>query len=45
VAAWLLFPARRPKRAARDWALIAVLALLVGSSLYTLAWLQVSVLH
>jgi len=45
VAAWLLFPARRPKWAARDWALIAVLALLVGSSLYTLAWLQVSVLH
>jgi hypothetical protein len=45
VAAWLLFPARRPQRAARDWALIAVLALLVGSSLYTLAWLQVSVLH
>jgi drug/metabolite transporter (DMT)-like permease len=45
VAGWLLFPARRPKWAARDWALIAVLALLVGSSLYTLAWLQVSVLH
>jgi len=45
VAGWLLFPARRPKWAARDWALIAVLALLVGSSLYTLTWLQVSVLH
>jgi drug/metabolite transporter (DMT)-like permease len=45
LAAWLLFPARRPKWAARDWALIAVLVLLAGSSIYTLAWLQMSVLH
>ena len=44
LAAWLLFPARRPKWPARDWALIAVLVLLAGSSLYTLFWLQTSVL-
>jgi hypothetical protein len=44
VAAWLLFPPRRPRWPARDWALIALFALLVGSSLYTLVWLQTSVL-
>ena len=44
VAAWLLFPVRRPKWPARDWALIALFAILLGSSLYTLAWLQLSVL-
>ena len=44
LSAWLLFPARRPKWPARDWALIALLAFLVGSSLYTLFWLY-SVLH
>ena len=45
LSAWLLFPARRPKWPARDWALIFVLALLAGSSLYTLVWLQLSVLR
>ena len=45
LAAWLLFPARRPKWPARDWALIVMLVLLAGSSLYTLIWLQASVLH
>ena len=40
LSAWLLFPARRPKWPARDWALIAVLILLVGTSLYTLVWLR-----
>lgn len=45
LAAWLLFPARRPRWPARDWALIALLVLLAGSSIYTLIWLQVSVLH
>ena len=44
LAGWLLFPPRRPKRPARDWALIALLALLVASSLYTLIWLKTSVL-
>ena len=45
LAAWLLFPPRRPKWPVRDWALIVVLALLAGSSIYTLVWLQTSVLH
>ena len=45
LAAWLLFPARRPKWPARDWALIVLLVLLAGSSLYTLVWLQAFVLH
>jgi len=45
VSAWLLFPSRRPRWPARDWALIAVLVVLAGSSLYTLIWLYASVLH
>lgn len=40
VAAWLLFPARRPRQPRRDWAIIALIALLVLTSLYELAWLQ-----
>ena len=40
LAGWLLFPARRPKWPARDWAIIGLLAILVASSLYTLAWLH-----
>jgi len=43
LAAYLLFPARRPRRPARDWAIIGVLAILVVSSLYRLIWLQTSV--
>jgi drug/metabolite transporter (DMT)-like permease len=45
LSAWLLFPVRRPKWPARDWALIALLVLLAGSSVYTLIWLQRSVLN
>ena len=45
LAAWLLFPARRPKWPARDWALIVVLVILAASSVYTLAWLETAVLH
>ena len=45
LSAWLLFPARRPKWPARDWAIIGVLVLLAGSSIYTLVWLQTAVLH
>ena len=45
LAAWLLFPARRPKWPARDWALIVVLVILAGSSVYTLVWLETAVLH
>jgi drug/metabolite transporter (DMT)-like permease len=45
LSAWLLFPARRPKWPARDWALIVLLVVLAGSSVYTLIWLQVSMLN
>jgi len=45
LSAWLLFPARRPKWPARDWALIALFVFLAASSLYTLVWLQTAVLH
>jgi len=44
LAAYLLFPARRPKWPARDWTLGALIALLIGTSLYQLVWLQTSVL-
>jgi len=40
LAAWLLFPARRPKSPRRDYAIMAVLAVLVLSSLYQLFWLR-----
>jgi len=43
LAAWLLFPARRPRKPARDWAIIAVLAVLVLSSLYELVWITTKV--
>jgi hypothetical protein len=39
IAAWLLFPKRRPKWPMRDWALIVLFAFLAGSSIYTLIWL------
>ena len=45
LSAWLLFPARRPRWPARDWALIALLALLAGTSIYQLVWLQASVVR
>ena len=40
LSAWLLFPSRRPKWPARDWALIGLIALLVLTSLYQLVWLR-----
>ena len=43
LSAWLLFPSRRPKWPARDWAIIAVLAVMVLSSLYQLIWLYTKV--
>ncbi len=45
LAGYLLFPRRRPARPRRDWALIAVLAMLVLSSLYQLVWLEWFVLR
>jgi hypothetical protein len=40
LSGWLLFPARRPKWPARDWAIIAVIAVMVLTSLYQLFWLR-----
>ena len=45
LAAWLLFPRRRPTWPARDWVLIVLLAILTGSSIYTLIWLPAPTLH
>jgi drug/metabolite transporter (DMT)-like permease len=44
LAAWLLFPARRPRWPARDWVIIGVITMMVLTSLYQLIWLR-SVLH
>ena len=44
LAAWLLFPRRRPRAPRRDWAIIAMIAMIVLTSLYQLFWLS-SVLH
>lgn len=43
LAAFLLFPARRPKAPARDWAIGLLIALLIGTSLYQLYWLMTPV--
>jgi drug/metabolite transporter (DMT)-like permease len=40
LSAWLLFPARRPRWPARDWALIALIGVMVASSVYQLLWLR-----
>jgi drug/metabolite transporter (DMT)-like permease len=40
LSGWLLFPARRPKWPARDWAILVLLAIMVASSLYQLLWLR-----
>jgi hypothetical protein len=45
LAAWLLFPTRRPNAPRRDYAILAVLTVLIASSIYQLAWLQMSVLR
>ncbi len=44
VAAYLLFPQRRPRAPRRDLALICVIAVLVLTSLYQLIWVQTDVL-
>lgn len=44
LAAWLLFPLRRPRAPRRDWAIIAMIVLIVLTSLYQLFWLR-AVLH
>ena len=40
LSAWLLFPSRRPRWPARDWALFGMIALLVLTSIYQLIWLR-----
>jgi drug/metabolite transporter (DMT)-like permease len=40
IAGWLLFPARRPRWPARDYAIMAVLGLLVATSIYQLVWIR-----
>ena len=45
LSAWLLFPARRPNAPRRDYAILAVITLLVVSCVYELAWLQLTVLR
>ena len=44
LAGWLLFPARRPSAPRRDWAIIAVIGIIVATSLYQLFWMRL-VLH
>jgi hypothetical protein len=40
VSGWLLFPSRRPRWPARDWAILGIIAIMVASSVYTLIWLR-----
>jgi hypothetical protein len=40
IAGWLLFPARRPRWPARDYAIIAALGILVATSIYQLVWVR-----
>jgi hypothetical protein len=40
LSGWLLFPARRPKAPRRDWAIIAIIGVMVLTSLYQLIWLR-----
>ena len=38
LAGWMLFPQRRPRAPRRDWAIAAVLAVLVATRIYQLIW-------
>ena len=40
LSGWLLFPSPRPKMPRRDYAIIAIIGLLVLTSLYQLFWLN-----
>lgn len=40
LAGWLLFPARRPRWPVRDYAIMAVIGVIVLTSLYQLIWLR-----
>jgi len=43
LAAFLLYPARRPPMPKRDWAIGILIGVLIATSLYQLIWLQTSV--
>lgn len=45
LAAWLLLPLRRATAPRRNWAILAVFAVLVTTSIYQLIWIQTSVLN
>ena len=38
LAGWMLFPERRPRAPRRDWAVAALIAVLVATSVYQLIW-------
>ena len=40
VAGWMLYPQRRPRAPRRDWAIGAVIAILVATSIYQLIWIR-----
>ena len=40
ISGWMLFPQRRPRKPRRDWAIAAVLAILVATSIYQLVWIR-----
>ena len=40
LAGWLLFPARRPRWPARDYAIMATIGIIVLTSVYQLIWLR-----
>lgn len=40
LSGWLLFPNARPRKPRRDYALLALLALMVATSLYQIFWLR-----
>jgi hypothetical protein len=43
LAAFLLFPSRRPRMPRRDWAVGILIGVLIATSLYQLFWLRYSV--
>jgi drug/metabolite transporter (DMT)-like permease len=43
LSGWLLFPARRPRWPKRDYAIMALLTVLVLTSLYQLIWLYTQI--
>lgn len=40
IAGWMLYPERRPRAQRRDWAIGAVIAILVATSIYQLIWIR-----